>query len=194
MLLDGQFAYCLSTDLTGEEYQEVMEAKVTEDVLSRSRKLQNHLHGGSDIEKVTSSRILRPIQRRSSSFSKRVRRAYNHTCAVCGQRWQDESGYFEVEAAHIYPVSGVDDDDSLDGGPDAVQNGLALCRTHHWAFDHGWFTIEDDYVIRVRDDQSLDGYEAIAPYGGERLHLPADPSEWPARHYLAFHRDKVWTG
>ncbi|WP_254547379.1 HNH endonuclease [Halomarina pelagica] len=194
VLLDDQFAYCLSTDLVSDNYQEAMESRVTDEALARSAKLQDHLGTGGEPMSRSSSRILRPVQRRSSTFSKRVREAYNHACAVCGQRWQDESGYFEVEAAHIYPVSGVDDDDSLEGGPDAVQNGLALCRTHHWAFDHGWFTIDDDYTICVRDDPSLDGYEAIAPYEGEQLHLPADRSQWPARHYLTFHRDHVWTG
>ena len=46
---------------------------------------------------------------------------------------------WEVEAAHIVPhrASGKDD----------ILNGIALCRLHHWAFDVGWFTLEDNFKI-----------------------------------------------
>ncbi|QOS10425.1 uncharacterized protein HfgLR_01360 [Haloferax gibbonsii] len=194
VLLDDQFAYCLSTNATIDGYRNIWEPKVTEIALDRSKELQQQLGRNDKPERSTSGRIVRPVQRRNSSFSKRVHRAYDHTCAVCGQRWKDDSGYFEVEAAHIYPVSGVSEEDPLEGGPDSVQNGMSLCRTHHWAFDHGWFTINDDYTISVKDDPSLEGYEAMAPYEGQQLYLPDDQSLWPARHYITFHRDHVWTG
>ncbi|EMA64735.1 restriction endonuclease-like protein [Halorubrum lipolyticum DSM 21995] len=194
VLLDDQFAYCLSTNATIDGYRDTWEPKVTEIALARSTELQQQLGRGDKPERSISGRIVRPVQRRNSSFSKRVHRAYDHTCAVCGQRWKDDNGHFEVEAAHIYPVSGVSEDDPLEGGPDSVKNGMALCRTHHWAFDHGWFTINDDYTISVKDDPSLEGYEAMAPYEGQQLYLPNDQSLWPARHYVTFHREHVWTG
>ena len=45
--------------------------------------------------------------------------------------------YWEVEAAHIVPHRA--------NGKDDILNGLALCRLHHWAFDVGWFTLEENY-------------------------------------------------
>lgn len=94
-------------------------------------------------------------------------------------------------AAHIFPVSGVEADDTIEGGPDTVNNGLALCRTHHWAFDHGWFIITNDYIIQVRGESSTQGFEQMKELDGEKLILPDNRSTWPAQHYLEAHREKV---
>lgn len=195
ILLNEEWAYCLTDSVVDEEYDEAMEPHISEvtynlEELSRKRRARD------DPEQNAIGRVVRGEQRRRSSFRDQVIDAYDGTCAVCGQRIQDANSgeYFEVEAAHIYPVSGVEADDSLEGGPDTVRNGLALCRTHHWVFDNGWFTITDEYVIKVRDDPSISGYEQIQPYDGERLKLPEDRSIWPAQHYLRAHKDNVWKG
>jgi predicted restriction endonuclease len=99
--------------------------------------------------------------------------------------------YFEIEAAHIYPVSGVELNDATEGGPDTIKNGFALCRTHHWAFDNGWFTISDDYTVHIRGDPSQSGYKILEQYDGVRLKLPEDESLWPAQYYLQAHRERV---
>lgn len=46
------------------------------------------------------------------------------------------SEMYEVQAAHVIPVS--------EGGTDDLRNGLALTQTLHWAFDWGLFGIRDD--------------------------------------------------
>ena len=117
---------------------------------------------------------------RDDEFRKAVRGAYDNTCAVCGNRRETKGGQPEVEAAHIRPAS--------ENGPDTVQNGLALCRLHHWAFEKGWIAISDDYDIIVRDWESVPGYGEFSQYKGCSLHLPDDEQQYPSSSYLRYHR------
>lgn len=71
----------------------------------------------------------------SARFSRQVRDAYQHRCLICGSAFPKtalptSSG---VDAAHILPWSQYD--------LDLVSNGIALCKTHHWAFDEGLLDI-----------------------------------------------------
>ena len=78
---------------------------------------------------------------RSRAFQHRVSKLYKCRCAVCEKGLISLTGPFEVEAAHIVPRS-------LKGADDA-RNGLALCRSHHWAFDHGLFGINNHGEISI---------------------------------------------
>jgi len=192
ILLNDEWAYCLTDGVVDDGYDEAMAPHI-----SNIRYNSEELSGKREARRKSHSnqigRIVRGEQRRGSGFRNQIIEAYDGTCAVCGQRIQDAGSgeYFEVEAAHIYPVSGVEADDSIEGGPDTVRNGLALCRTHHWVFDNGWFTISNDYTIEVRGNPSTSGYEHIGPYDGEQLLLPDDDSVWPAQYYLDAHRNKI---
>ena len=89
-----------------------------------------------DVEdrKVTSSQGLV----RSDLFRTAVMGAYESRCAISrlGLRHvRAEAPRYEVEAAHIIPVAR--------GGRDRVENGLALSRSIHWAFDEGMLWIDD---------------------------------------------------
>jgi hypothetical protein len=117
---------------------------------------------------------------RSEAFKKAVREAYDGSCAVCGNNRVSPDGIPEVEAAHIYP-KGLN-------GSDDVRNGLALCRLHHWAFDTGWISISDDYLVLVREEPSLEGYEDFSPLEGVSIHLPDDENKHPALLFLSHHR------
>ena len=64
---------------------------------------------------------------RDAAFRTSVVNAYQETCAVTGLRIVNGGGRVEVQAAHIWSVR--------DGGPDIVQNGIALSATCHWLFD-----------------------------------------------------------
>jgi hypothetical protein len=118
---------------------------------------------------------------RDNEFTKKVRAAYNRICAVCRTRRETKNGQPEVEAHHIRPVS--------DDGPDSVQNGVALCRLHHWAFEKGWIAVSDDYEILVRDWEDVPGYEEFSRYEGDSLHLPENPQQYPDSKYLSHHRE-----
>ena len=68
-------------------------------------------------------------QRRSPDFRRKVLRAYEGRCCVCGYDLRLGNRLAGIEAAHImwHTV----------GGPDEEPNGLALCVLHHKAFDLG---------------------------------------------------------
>lgn len=187
-------AYCLTDTVVDDGYDEAITAQIGDNAPFDLAKLRERREQSGDPPSI--SRIVRGDQVRDRTFRQNVVEAYDGTCAVCGQRLLDATSgeYFEVEAAHIYPVSGIDPADTTEGGPDTIKNGVALCRTHHWAFDNGWFTTTDDYRIDVVENQSIDGYDVLAPHDGERLHLPDGRTEWPAKHYLAAHREKVFSG
>lgn len=36
-------------------------------------------------------------------------------------------------------------------GRDDIWNGIALCRLHHWAFDVGWFTLNEDFHVQISE-------------------------------------------
>jgi putative restriction endonuclease len=57
---------------------------------------------------------------RDAAFRGLVLDAYDSTCAVTGLRIVNGGGKAEAQAAHIWSVA--------DGGPDEVQNGIALSR------------------------------------------------------------------
>jgi len=74
------------------------------------------------------------------SFRIRVLRAYRDRCALCRLRHQQL-----LDAAHIIP-----DPDPL--GDPLVNNGLALCKLHHAAFDQNFLGIRPDFTVEVRQD------------------------------------------
>ncbi len=77
---------------------------------------------------------------RDARFSKDVRHAYGHRCAMCGL------GLKLVVGAHICPVEAPK-------SPDKVWNGLALCENHHAAFDKYFIWIDPTtYAVRLRSD------------------------------------------
>jgi len=117
---------------------------------------------------------------RDSAFADAVRDAYNERCAVCGNKRVSPAGNPEVEAAHIYPKSM--------NGRDHVQNGIAFCKLHHWAFDCGWISLSDDYKILVKDESGLDGYDDFSPLEGDRIYLPEVDDKRPHPRFLAEHR------
>lgn len=124
--------------------------------------------------------IERKCRKRSSTFQRRVRDAYNERCAVCGKGRQSPDGIPEVEVAHIFPKS--------KDGNDNVQNGLALCKLHHWAFDNGWLSVTNNHEIMVRDKPGIEGYEDFAEFDGEPLHLPENDEHQPHPIFLREHR------
>lgn len=134
-------------------------------------------------ESVAKSRIFTTRTARNNKFRESVREAYGRTCAVCGSHRETKGGSPEVEAAHIRPAS--------DGGPDSVQNGLALCRLHHWAFEHGWITVTDEYKVSVRNWESVPGYDEFSQYDGESILLPDDETKYPSSTYLQYHHEST---
>lgn len=127
------------------------------------------------VEKVLTSRILR-----DASFRRAVCGAYDRTCAVTRLKILDAKGRSEAEAAHILPVA--------QAGPDVVQNGIALCRTVHWLFDHHLISLTDDYRLIVAHQTLPAGLLGWLVGQGEQIALPRDRLAAPHLGYLTKHR------
>lgn len=144
------------------------------------------------------SRPLTTMQRRirSDRFRIGVIGAYDARCAVSGIGLVDaplsDELHYEVEAAHIIPVA--------HNGSDVVQNGLALSRTLHWAFDRGLVWVDSDMRVRVRvpavgagapDTDTDSRNDWLRQYGGRRLRLPTAPRLAPSTEALRWHAEHV---
>jgi hypothetical protein len=142
------------------------------------------------VTKTTSASALR-----SRGFRQAVIEAYSCQCAVCGLRIKSPDGLsWEVEAAHIVPNRSL--------GRDDVCNGIALCHLHHWAFDVGWFTLQDDYKIQVssqidnlpQDFGKIGGYEFFRALADKsvRICLPHRIEIHPHRNAIRWHRQNIF--
>jgi putative restriction endonuclease len=118
---------------------------------------------------------------REASFRYHVCEAYDNRCAVTGLRIVNGGGKAEVQAAHIWSVAS--------GGPDVVQNGLALSGTAHWLFDRHLISLTDDYGLLVSHNKVPEELRGLFSKQLDRIHLPDDPKLWPHRSYVARHRD-----
>lgn len=118
---------------------------------------------------------------RDYAFSKIIKEIYENRCAICGKKRFTNSGYPEVEASHIYPKS--------KDGSDDPRNGISLCKLHHWAFDNGLLSINNDYTIiinpKILDDSN---YAEIWEYKDSKIYLPIKNEFIPHQLYLKEHR------
>ena len=140
--------------------------------------------------KIERARVVSRVNRvaRSSAFAVRVNKEYQWTCAVSGVALATPSKMYEVQAAHVIPVS--------EGGTDDIRNGLALSHTLHWAFDWGLFGIRDDRRVYVpRRVRNMAANTFLHEFGGKEI-LEAR-SQHMRVHERAFawhlkHRVKRW--
>lgn len=122
---------------------------------------------------------------RDRRFARDVRQAYGGRCAMCGITLGMAIG------AHIDPVEA--------DGPDEVRNGLALCPTHHTAFDTHLVLVdeEDGFAISLNDDRvaqlrelgQAEGLDKFTRGLRDRLLLPARPHDHPLPEYFKRRRD-----
>ncbi len=120
---------------------------------------------------------------RNSFFRKRVIHEYDYRCAFCKLRIIKDSYQNIVDGAHIKPFS-----EFLDS---KIDNGLSLCKNHHWAFDLGWFSIDDNYrilVTRGLDDDSP-YTRAMKDFDREPIALPSNERYFPRLESLKWHRE-----
>lgn len=117
------------------------------------------------------------------TFRERVLKAYQSQCSLCQIRHREL-----LDAAHIIP-------DSETTGIPVIQNGLALCKIHHAAFDSNIIGITPDFEIKVRSDilTEIDG--PMLKYGiqsleNSKLILPKHQADWPDRERLELRYQK----
>ncbi|MBW3599215.1 MAG: HNH endonuclease [Planctomycetes bacterium] len=127
---------------------------------------------------------------REAKFRMRVLAAYDYTCALTGHRLTTISGASIVDAAHIHQFA--------DSRNNNLDNGIALSRTAHWLFDHGLWTIADDYKVVV----ALQAFEETAPHEaillsakhGASIRLPKEVGLRPNPIHLDWHRRRRFAG
>jgi len=133
--------------------------------------------GGRTAEDPTARRtyVTATVKQRlhQRGFRERVLAAYRSQCAFCRLKHTEL-----LDAAHIIP-------DEEDGTP-TVDNGLALCKIHHTAFDRYILGVTPDFEIKVRRD-ILDEHDGpMLKHGLQELHdqrlvLPNKEDYWPNR-------------
>ena len=131
---------------------------------------------------------------RNRSFRQAVIEAYECRCAVCGLKiYSPKTFQWEVEAAHIVPRSFK--------GKDDIWNGLSLCHFHHWAFDVGWYSFDQEFRIVAskylgelpNDMGKIWNYDFMGQLSNNRLKvdLPENQNFWPDIKAIKWHRDNV---
>lgn len=117
------------------------------------------------------------VTKRDQAFSNLVKQNYDHSCAICSSNLKSPKGHSAVHAAHIFPKE--------ENGSDDLRNGICFCFLHHWAFDTGWLTIDDNYCIVVRKEiPQTEEYRSIHQWDGEKIKLPTDKNMWPHKIFL----------
>jgi len=119
---------------------------------------------------------------RNAKFRRAVLYVYEGRCALTGMRLVNGGGRLETEAAHIMSVG--------DGGPDAVNNGIALSGTVHWMFDRGLIGLSDagDILLSSKINDRV-GVEKMI-FSDRRAHWPSTLAHRPHPRYLAWHRER----
>lgn len=125
------------------------------------------------------------ILKRDKAFRDIVVSEYDFTCAVCKTKFR-LNDLVEATAAHIIPKHR--------NGSDDPRNGLALCRTHHWAFDSGIFTLNDNYEIRLSPDvvQADSHNFDLLEMEMKPLFLPRNETIYPHQEAIRWHRQNIW--
>ena len=125
---------------------------------------------------------------RDPAFRLEVLNAYEHRCAVCGFDARLDGRSIGIEAAHVKWHAA--------GGPDQVDNSLALCALHHKALDFGLYGVDDHHHIVV--SRRLSGGEhvwlSLVRHHGAPLRPPQSGLPTVATPYLAWHREEVFKG
>lgn len=139
------------------------------------------VHAPAEEQERRIEQILLNRKIRDASFRGQVCGAYDNRCAVTGFQIINGGGKAEVQAAHIWPVAS--------GGPDVVQNGLALSGTVHWLFDRHLISLTDDYRLLVSHNKVPSEVRGLFVKHMDRIHLPSDSKLWPHPQYIARHRE-----
>lgn len=116
----------------------------------------------------------------AATFRDFVMVGYGNLCAITGTVIKYES-YMNLEAAHIKPKS--------HGGLYLPNNGLALNRDLHWAFDKGFFTLNDNLEVQVHPQTTSDYLQSL---NGKQIRVPSNPFFVPDIECVRYHRSTVY--
>ena len=127
-----------------------------------------------EIREMSRSYVVTMVQRRlyQARFRNAVLKAYRERCAVCGLRLRAL-----LDAAFV----------ATDREPQPVvivSDGIALCASHHRAFNARILTFDAEYVVHInlpdRFSAAQGEHDMLLAYEGRKLELPEDEAMWPA--------------
>ncbi|WP_017315877.1 HNH endonuclease [Mastigocladopsis repens] len=123
---------------------------------------------------------------RNAFFRKAIIHIYDYKCAFCGLKVNKSFRQNIVDGAHIKPFSQFYDS--------RINNGISLCKNHHWAFDSGWFTVDKQYKIIISRDLQEESPHAtpMKDFHGEKLILPNSEKYFPDSEALQWHHQNLF--
>jgi putative restriction endonuclease len=122
---------------------------------------------------------------RSAAFRRVVLRGYDYQCAVCGLRIVLPDIPSPIDAAHLMPWS-----ESYDDSPN---NGMALCKLHHWALDADLISPTLDLRWRVSRllDARRNSERELTRFDGLPILLPREEGLHPRRDAINWRLDRL---
>lgn len=137
----------LQNSLTGQGWNKIPDSekaeKVIADLLDAPTRVANDTPDWfPERKECVVHRIIRDTE-----ISRQVKRLYENTCQVCGERLEIAPGEFYAEAHHLQPLG------RKHKGPDVKDNILCLCPNHHALFDY--FAISLDTATLLLNKHKL---------------------------------------
>ena len=126
-------------------------------------------------------------RQRDQQFTIDVLENYRYSCAFCGFHAVLNGKATGIDAAHVQWHA--------HRGPDEVENGIALCKLHHWAFDKGILGIDEQERICIADVfvAQSDGGLPIESLANRALAVPPRDKS-VSKKFLDWHLTNVYLG
>lgn len=131
--------------------------------------------------------LLDPSKKRDSQWPAKILQAWESQCAFCGYDGKIDNAPVGIDAAHIRWFN--------QDGPDAMDNGLALCSLHHRLLDRGVIGFKDPETLTISKTFSA------ATESGKRIYdlldvklRPRSGTLLPAEQHVAWHKENIFRG
>ena len=124
---------------------------------------------------------------RDPQFKSTVLRAYEDRCSFCGYDLRLDGSPVGLDAAHVQMRAR--------GGPDSIENGLALCVQHHRLFDYGALGLDQEHRILVSEHLNLSDQDSAARIRGlvgTRIRRPLRRYRVPASEHIDWHNRNLF--
>jgi putative restriction endonuclease len=161
--------------------------KEIEDILPINQDFQASMDEEDEQTESTERKYyLRKSLIRNAFFRKTIVYVYGFRCSFCGLKVIHSTTQSIVDGAHIKPFAKFYDNQ--------IDNGISLCKNHHWAFDQGLFTIDDNYKLIITDDftEEAPNTKPIKDFQGETLILPNSEEHFPRLEAIQWHRENIF--
>ena len=130
---------------------------------------------------------LQGSRRRDPAWRRRIVESWDRSCAFCGFDGAVGGAPVGLEAAHIRWFNF--------GGPDDLNNGLALCSLHHKLLDRGVLGFRDPETVKVSSTYSAASEQGRRVYDLHEQKLrPRPGTKLPAQEHIGWHQEEVFKG